>query len=94
MHFCVRSRTLYSSLHNSVYSLDEGHMSYGVVTEKRNDNSRIEYHYSDYASNPDDSTMLLLMRVPAYMVEPYIHLPLMNYYCQGFILTIETAVNY
>ncbi|GKI23188.1 hypothetical protein CE91St19_25900 [Odoribacter laneus] len=84
MHFCVRSRTLYSSLHNSVYSLDEGHMSYGVVTEKRNDNSRIEYHYSDYASNPDDSTMLLLMRVPAYMVEPYIHLPLMNYYCRFY----------
>lgn len=82
--FCVRSRTLYSSLHNSVYSLDEGHMSYGVVTEKQNDNSRVEYHYSDYASNPDDSTMLLLTRVPAYMIEPSLHLPLMNYYCRFY----------
>lgn len=53
-YYYLRECSSYSSLHNSVYTLDEGHLGYSRVVEKREDNSTIEYEYSDYATCPDD----------------------------------------
>lgn len=79
-YYYLRECSSYSSLHNSVYTLDEGHLGYSRVIEKREDNSTIEYVYSDYVTCPDDETGIVNNGNGAYQIESSLRTYVSNLY--------------
>lgn len=79
--YIIRQHNSYSSQHNSVYSLDDTHIGYSRVVEKKDDGSFTEYLFSDYATCPDDTVgMYELVMTNIYDINPSIRNYVNNIY--------------
>lgn len=67
--YTMEELSMTSSYHNSVFSFDNFHLEYTKVTEKKDDGSKTEFYYSNYAQIPDDTIGLnVYTYIPAHMV--------------------------